>query len=63
MNAIGFVELNSIAKGYETADAALKTSFMPRRMPREVLFPVQRVYLGGRHGLKNGCFCGRRKYS
>ena len=26
MNAIGFVELNSIAKGYETADAALKTS-------------------------------------
>lgn len=26
MNAIGFVELNSIAKGYEAADAALKTS-------------------------------------
>lgn len=26
MNAIGFVELNSIAKGYEVADAALKSS-------------------------------------
>lgn len=26
MSAIGFVELNSIAKGYEAADAALKTS-------------------------------------
>lgn len=26
MNAIGFVELNSIARGYEVADAALKTS-------------------------------------
>ena len=26
MSAIGFVELNSIAKGYEVADTALKTS-------------------------------------
>lgn len=26
MSAIGFVELNSIARGYEAADAALKTS-------------------------------------